>query len=79
MGYIKIIDFGHVKEIKERITINIGKHHIIWHLKLFKELIKFLKLIYSQLLFVLWILLWKLPFGEEYDEPMDIYKVFNKE
>ena len=79
MGYIKIIDFGTVKEIKERTTTIIGTPHYMA-----PEIVKgtgytFQIDIWSIAVCMYEFFCGKLPFGEEYDDPMDVYKAVNKE
>ena len=79
MGYIKLIDFGTVKEIKERTTTVIGTPHYMA-----PEIVKgagytFQVDIWSIAVCMYEFFCGKLPFGEEYDDPMDVYKAVNKE
>ena len=79
MGYIKIIDFGTVKEIKERTTTVIGTPHYMA-----PEIVKgtgytFQVDIWSIAVCMYEFFCGKLPFGEDYDDPMDVYKAVNKE
>ena len=79
MGYIKVIDFGTVKEIKERTTTVIGTPHYMA-----PEIVKgagytFQVDIWSIAVCMYEFFCGKLPFGEEYDDPMDVYKAVNKE
>ena len=79
MGYIKIIDFGTVKEIKERTSTIIGTPHYMA-----PEIIKgagysFQVDIWSIAICLYEFFCGKLPFGEDYDDPMDVYRAVSKE
>ena len=79
MGYIKLIDFGTVKEISERTTTVIGTPHYMA-----PEIVKgagytFQVDIWSIAVCMYEFFCGKLPFGEDYDDPMDVYKAVNKE
>ena len=79
IGYIKIIDFGTVKEIKERTSTIIGTPHYMA-----PEIVKgggytFQVDIWSIAVCMYEFFCGKLPFGDDYDDPMDVYKsVFNE-
>jgi cGMP-dependent protein kinase len=79
MGYIKVIDFGTVKEIKERTSTIIGTPHYMA-----PEIVKgagysFQVDIWSIAVCMYEFFCGKLPFGEDYDDPMDVYKAVAKE
>ena len=79
MGYIKIIDFGTVKEIKERTSTIIGTPHYMA-----PEIVKgagysFQVDIWSIGVCIYEFFCGKLPFGEDYDDPMDVYRAVSKE
>ena len=79
MGYIKIIDFGTVKEIKERTSTIIGTPHYMA-----PEIVRgagysFQVDIWSIAICIYEFFCGKLPFGEDYDDPMDVYRAVSKE
>ena len=74
IGYIKIIDFGTVKEIKERTSTIIGTPHYMA-----PEIVKgggytFQVDIWSIAICMYEFFCGRLPFGEDYDDPMMVYK-----
>jgi cGMP-dependent protein kinase len=78
-NYIKVIDFGTVKEIKERTSTIIGTPHYMA-----PEIIKgngysFQVDIWSIAVCMYEFYCGGLPFGEDYDNPMDVYKAVAKE
>ena len=79
MGYIKIIDFGTVKEIKDRTSTIIGTSHYMA-----PEIVKgagysFQVDIWSIAICLYEFFCGKLPFGDDCEEPMDIYRAVAKE
>ena len=80
IGYIKIIDFGTVKEIKERTSTIIGTPHYMA-----PEIVKgggytFQVDIWSIAVCMYEFFCGKLPFADDYDDPMMVYKsVMNEE
>ena len=73
-GYVKLIDFGTVKEIKERTTTIIGTSHYMAPEILKGEGYSFQVDIWSIAVCMYEFFCGKLPFGEDYEDPMDIYK-----
>jgi cGMP-dependent protein kinase len=74
IGYIKIIDFGTVKEIKERTSTIIGTPHYMA-----PEIVKgggytFQVDIWSIAVCMYEFFCGKLPFADDYDDPMMVYK-----
>ena len=78
-GYIKIIDFGTVKEIKDRTSTIIGTSHYMAPEITKGEGYSFEVDIWSIAICMYEFFCGKLPFGEEYDDPMDIYQAVSKE
>ena len=78
-GYIKIIDFGTVKEIKDRTTTIIGTSHYMAPEITKGEGYSFEVDIWSIAICMYEFFCGKLPFGEEYEDPMDIYRAVSKE
>ena len=78
-GYIKIIDFGTVKEIKDRTSTIIGTSHYMAPEITKGEGYSFQVDIWSIAICLYEFFCGKLPFGEEYDDPMDIYRAVSKE
>ena len=78
-GYIKIIDFGTVKEIKDRTSTIIGTSHYMAPEITKGEGYSFEVDIWSIAICMYEFYCGKLPFGEEYDDPMDIYRAVSKE
>lgn len=79
IGYIKIIDFGTVKEIKDRTSTIIGTSHYMA-----PEVVKgagysFQVDIWSIAICMYEFFCGKLPFGEDLDDPMDVYKSVSKD
>ena len=78
-GYIKIIDFGTVKEIQDRTSTIIGTSHYMAPEISKGEGYSFQVDIWSIAVCLYEFFCGKLPFGEEYDDPMDIYRAVSKE
>ena len=78
-GYIKIIDFGTVKEIEDRTSTIIGTSHYMAPEVSKGEGYSFEVDIWSIAICMYEFFCGKLPFGEEYDDPMDIYRAVSKE
>ena len=78
-GYIKIIDFGTVKEIKDRTSTVIGTSHYMAPEITKGEGYSFEVDIWSIAICMYEFFCGKLPFGEEFDDPMDIYRAVSKE
>ena len=75
-GYIKIIDFGTVKEIQDRTSTIIGTSH---YMAPEGEGYSFQVDIWSIAICMYEFFCGKLPFGEDYDDPMDIYRAVSQE
>ena len=73
-GYIKIIDFGTVKEIQDRTSTIIGTSHYMAPEITKGEGYSFQVDIWSIAICMYEFFCGKLPFGEDYDDPMDIYR-----
>ena len=78
-GYIKIIDFGTVKEIEDRTSTIIGTSHYMAPEITKGEGYSFQVDIWSIAICMYEFFCGKLPFGEEYEDPMDIYRAVSKE
>ena len=78
-GYIKIIDFGTVKEIQDRTSTIIGTSHYMAPEVTKGEGYSFEVDIWSIAICMYEFFCGKLPFGEEYEDPMDIYRAVSKE
>ena len=78
-GYIKIIDFGTVKEIKDRTSTIIGTSHYMAPEITKGEGYSFEVDIWSIAICMYEFYCGKLPFGEEYEDPLDIYRAVSKE
>ena len=78
-GYIKIIDFGTVKEIKDRTSTIIGTSHYMAPEITKGEGYSFEVDIWSIAICMYEFFCGKLPFGEEFEDPMDIYRAVSKE
>ena len=78
-GYIKIIDFGTVKEIEDRTSTIIGTSHYMAPEITKGEGYSFEVDIWSIAVCLYEFFCGKLPFGEEYEDPMDIYRAVSKE
>ena len=78
-GYIKIIDFGTVKEIKDRTSTIIGTSHYMAPEVSRGEGYSFQVDIWSIAICMYEFFCGKLPFGEEYEDPMDIYTAVSQE
>ena len=73
-GYIKIIDFGTVKEIKDRTTTIIGTSHYMAPEVSTGKGYSFEVDIWSIAICMYEFFCGKLPFGEELEDPMEIYR-----
>ena len=78
-GYIKIIDFGTVKEIEDRTSTIIGTSHYMAPEITKGEGYSFQVDIWSIAICMYEFFCGKLPFGEEFEDPMDIYRAVCKE
>ena len=78
-GYIKIIDFGTVKEIQDRTSTIIGTSHYMAPEITKGEGYSFQVDVWSIAICMYEFFCGKLPFGEEYDDPMDIYRAVSNE
>ena len=78
-GYIKIIDFGTVKEIKERTSTIIGTPHYMAPEIVRGEGYSFQVDIWSIAVCLYEFFCGKLPFGEDYEDPMEVYRAVAKE
>ena len=78
-GYIKIIDFGTVKEIQDRTSTIIGTSHYMAPEITKGEGYSFQVDIWSIAICMYEFYCGKLPFGEDYDDPMDIYRAVSQE
>ena len=78
-GYIKIIDFGTVKEIQDRTSTIIGTSHYMAPEITKGEGYSFQVDIWSIAICMYEFFCGKLPFGEDYDDPMDIYRAVSQE
>ena len=78
-GYIKIIDFGTVKEIQDRTSTIIGTSHYMAPEITKGEGYSFQVDIWSIAICMYEFFCGKLPFGEELEDPMDIYRAVCKE
>ena len=78
-GYIKIIDFGTVKEIEDRTSTIIGTSHYMAPEISKGEGYSFEFDIWSIAICMYEFFCGKLPFGEEFEDPIDIYRAVCKE
>ena len=78
-GYIKIIDFGTVKEIEDRTSTVIGTSHYMAPEITKGEGYSFEVDIWSIAICMYEFFCGKLPFGEDLEDPMDIYRAVCKE
>ena len=78
-GYIKIIDFGTVKEIEDRTMTVIGTSHYMAPEITKGEGYSFQVDIWSIAICMYEFFCGKLPFGEDLEDPMDIYRAVCKE
>ena len=78
-GYIKIIDFGTVKEIQDRTSTIIGTSHYMAPEINKGEGYSFQVDIWSIAICMYEFFCGKLPFGEDYEDPMDIYRAVCQE
>ena len=78
-GYIKIIDFGTVKEIEDRTSTVIGTSHYMAPEVTKGEGYSFEVDIWSIAICMYEFFCGKLPFGEDLEDPMDVYRAVCKE
>ena len=78
-GYIKIIDFGTVKEIEDRTSTVIGTSHYMAPEITKGEGYSFQVDIWSIAICMYEFFCGKVPFGEDLEDPMDIYRAVCKE
>ena len=78
-GYIKIIDFGTVKEIKDRTSTVIGTSHYMAPEITKGEGYSFQVDIWSIAICMYEFFCGKLPFGEDLEDPVDIYRAVCRE
>ena len=78
-GFVKIIDFGTVKEIQDRTSTIIGTSHYMAPEITKGEGYSFQVDIWSIAICMYEFFCGKLPFGEDYDDPMDIYRAVSQE
>ena len=78
-GFVKIIDFGTVKEIIERTSTIIGTPHYMAPEIIKGEGYSFQVDIWSTAVCMYEFFVGKLPFGEDLDNPLEVYRVITKE
>ena len=78
-GYIKLIDFGTVKEIKDRTTTNVGTPQYMAPEMVNGTGYSFQVDMWAIAICMYELFCGKVPFGEEFDDPMEIYKAVSKE
>ena len=78
-GYIKIIDFGTVKEIKDRTTTNVGTPQYMAPEMVNGTGYSFQVDIWAIAIIMYELFCGKVPFGEDCEDPMEIYKAVSKE
>ena len=78
-GYIKIIDFGTVKEIKDRTTTNVGTPQYMAPEMVNGTGYSFQIDMWAVAICMYELFCGKVPFGEESEDPMEIYKAITKE
>ena len=78
-NYVKIIDFGTVKEIQDRTSTIIGTSHYMAPEITKGEGYSFQVDIWSIAICMYEFFCGKLPFGEDYEDPMDIYRAVCQE
>ena len=78
-GYIKIIDFGTVKEIKNRTTTNVGTPQYMAPEMVNGTGYSFQVDIWAIAICMYELFCGKVPFGEDCEDPMDIYRAVSKE
>ena len=78
-GYVKLIDFGTVKEIKERTTTIIGTSHYMAPEIVQGSGYSFQVDIWSIAVCMYEFFCGRLPFGEELEDPMDVYMAVAKD
>ena len=78
-GYVKIIEFGSAKEIQDRTFTIIGTSHYMAPEIIKGEGYSFQVDIWSTAICMYEFFCGKLPFGEDYDDPFDIFSAISKE
>ena len=78
-GYLKIIDFGTVKEIQDRTNTIIGTPHYMAPEIVRGEGYSFQVDVWSIAVCIYEFFCGRLPFGEELEDPMDVYRAVAKE
>ena len=78
-GYIKIIDFGTVKEIEDRTSTVIGTSHYMAPEVTKGEGYSFQVDVWSVAVCMYEFFCGKLPFGEDYEDPLDIYRAVSQD
>ena len=78
-GYIKIIDFGTVKEIKDRTTTNVGTPQYMAPEMVNGTGYSFQVDMWAIAICMYELFCGKVPFGEDCDDPMEIYRCVSKE
>ena len=78
-GYIKIIDFGTVKEIKDRTTTNVGTPQYMAPEMVNGTGYSFQVDMWAIAICMYELFCGKLPFGEDSEDPMEIYRAVSKE
>jgi len=78
-GYIKIIDFGTVKEIKDRTTTNVGTPQYMAPEMVNGTGYSFQVDMWAIAICMYELFCGKVPFGEDCEDPMEIYKAVSKE
>ena len=78
-GYIKIIDFGTVKEIKDRTTTNVGTPQYMAPEMVNGTGYSFQIDMWAVAICMYELFCGKVPFGEDSEDPMEIYKAITKE
>ena len=78
-GYIKIIDFGTVKEIKDRTTTNVGTPQYMAPEMVNGTGYSFQIDIWAVGICMFELFCGKVPFGEDCEDPMEIYEAVSKE
>jgi cGMP-dependent protein kinase len=78
-GYIKLIDFGTVKEIKDRTTTNVGTPQYMAPEMVNGTGYSFQVDMWAAAICMYELFCGKVPFGEDCDDPMEIYKAVSKE
>jgi cGMP-dependent protein kinase len=78
-GYIKIIDFGTVKEIKDRTTTNVGTPQYMAPEMVNGTGYSFQVDMWAIAICMYELFCGKVPFGEDCEDPMEIYRAVSKE